>query len=296
LELGAFDEVEVVLAPFGTPVRMIESRALDLGVIMGEMHDELIGTRSKRLENFLVCVEPLGLRDAGAKAEDRVENDAIGRKRGQRMKTRVASEESGEFVGFGGGQVDVGETRGTDDGAHVGVEMRDVNASGESFVDLCVHFRFDVGWLGMSDDVRSGEGKITVGIEEAGVLGLRRNGRPAITGPIRVESEMDAEVGVGMGFRPLRDFGKPRAGNEDAGGSDPVIVEGFFGGGVDGVHHTEVVGVDDEEAGSGGIAEALSDGDGVVGRMCWSLSEERSEGKEEDREKTGKTRHGASGF
>jgi hypothetical protein len=30
--------------------------------------------------------------------------------------------------------------------------------------------------------------------------------------------------------------------------------------------------------------------------MCWSLSEERSEGKEEDREKTGKTRHGASGF
>lgn len=65
MELGAFDEVEVVLAPFGTPVRMIESRALDLGVIMGEMHDELIGTRSKRLENFLVCVEPLGLRDAG---------------------------------------------------------------------------------------------------------------------------------------------------------------------------------------------------------------------------------------
>ena len=39
--------------------------------------------------------------------------------------------------------------------------------------------------LGLSDDVRSGEGKITVGIEEAGALGLTRNGRPAITGPIR---------------------------------------------------------------------------------------------------------------
>jgi len=69
---------------------------------------------------------------------------------------------------------------------------------------------------------------------------------------------MDAEVGAAMGLRRLRDFGKPRAGNEDAGGSDPVIVEGFFGARVDGVHHAEVVGVDDEEAGSGGITEACA--------------------------------------
>jgi len=62
-----------------------------------------------------------------------------------------------------------------------------------------------------------------------------------------------------MRFGPLRDFGEPRARNEDAGGRDPVFIEGFEDGGVDGVHHAEIVGVNDEEARIGGVAEALGE-------------------------------------
>lgn len=65
---------------------------------------------------------------------------------------------------------------------------------------------------------------------------------------------MDAQVGVGVGLGPLNDFGEPWTGDENAGGSDPVIFEGFGGSAIDGVHHAEVVGVDDEEAGVGGVA------------------------------------------
>src|ERR1700739_2294193 len=106
---------------------------------------------------------------------------------------------------------------------------------------------------------------------------------------------MDAEAGVGMGFGPLRDFREPRAGNEDAGGSDPVIVEGFFGGGVHGVHHAEIVGMDDEEAGIGRIAEALRESDGVAGGLGRGLlREERGKKKGRKGKQREGTKHWAS--
>jgi len=84
---------------------------------------------------------------------------------------------------------------------------------------------------------------------------------------------MDAEVGVRMSFGPLGYFGEPRARNEDAGGRDPVFIEGFEDGGVDGVHHAEIVGVDDEEAGIGGVAEALGEGFGGLLSEGWREEE-----------------------
>jgi len=122
---------------------------------------------------------------------------------------------------------------------------------------------------------------------------LRRDGGPTVAAPVRVKREMDAEVGVGVSFGPLCDFGEPRTGNENAGGSDPVLFEGFDGGGVDGVHHAEIVGMNDEEAGVGGVAEALGKGFGF-GRLglLREGTGKRTKKKEDNREKTLKRFHG----
>ena len=66
LKFGIADQVEVVLAPLRAPVRVIKGGALDFGVVVGEMNDELVGARGKRLQHFLVGVEPLRLWDAWA--------------------------------------------------------------------------------------------------------------------------------------------------------------------------------------------------------------------------------------
>lgn len=294
LEFLAFDEVEVVLTPLGAPVGVIEGRALDFGVVIGEMNDELIGASGKRLQHFLVSVEPFGLWNSEMHLQDAVENDGIGIE-GELLETRIVREEDGKFVGFGGGEIDMNEVGRTDHGAHVGIEMGEVNTAGQSFIDLGMHFGLDVGHFGVSDDVGSGQRKIAIGIEETGAFGLSGHGGPAVTGPIGVEGKMDAEVGVGMGFGPLRDFREPRAGDEDAGGSDPMVFEGFFGGGVDAVHHAEIIRVDDEEAGIGRIPEALGEGDGVAGGLGRGLlREERSEEKGHKGKRSEGTKHGAS--
>lgn len=115
----------------------------------------------------------------------------------------------------------------------------------------------DIRHFGVGYDVGSEEREIAIGVEEAGAWRLGRDGGPTVAGPIGIEGEMDAEVGVGVSLSPLGNFGEPWAGNEDAGGSDPVFIEGFEDGGVDGVHHAEIVGVDDEEARIGGVAQAF---------------------------------------
>jgi hypothetical protein len=59
---------------------------------------------------------------------------------------------------------------------------------------------------------------------------------------------MDAEVGFGMRLGPLRDFGKPGTGDKNASRSDPMILESFLNSSVHGVHHSEIVGMNDQEA------------------------------------------------
>lgn len=41
-----------------------------------------------------------------------------------------------------------------------------------------------------------------------------------------------------------------------------MFIEGFEDGGIDVVHHAEIVGVNDEKAGVGGVAKAFGDGFG----------------------------------
>jgi len=105
---------------------------------------------------------------------------------------------------------------------------------------------------------------------------------------------VDAEVGVGMSLGPLGDFREPRAGDKNTGGSDPVIFEGLLGSGVYGVHHTEIVGVNDEEAGVVGITETLRQCVDRPGRCL--LSEDGREGKDRQSEDRSRTKHGAASW
>ena len=105
--------------------------------------------------------------------------------------------------------------------------------------------------------------EVSGGIEKAGnfVFGFDR--APAVGFPLGGEGEVQAEVGVGMSFGVVGNFGEPGAGNHDAGGGGGVLVEGVEAGGVFGVSDGEIVGVDDEEFRIGGVAEALGDGFGL---------------------------------
>jgi hypothetical protein len=272
-----------VLAPLGAPVRMIEGGALRFGVVMSEVNNELIGAGRERLEDFFVGVEPLRLRNTGGNTEKLIEYDGVvvneGRKIG-RLLPVAADEQGRESVSFGGGEIGLGEVGGADDGAHVGIDVRNVDAGGEGFVDLSVSFREDIGHFGASGDIFSEKREVAVGVEQARIFRLRGDGGPTVTGPIGVQGEMDAEIGVGVGLGPLRDFREPRTGDENAGGSNPMVLESFFGSHVDRMHHAEVVGMDDEQARIDGIAEALSERIGSGGSGL--LSEERNDGENKD--------------
>ena len=78
MERGAADEVEVILAPLGAPIGMVEGGALHFRIIVSKVDDEFIGTWLKRLQHFLVRVEPLGFGYAGAELQDGVEDDGAG--------------------------------------------------------------------------------------------------------------------------------------------------------------------------------------------------------------------------
>ena len=87
--------------------------------------------------------------------------------------------------------------------------------------------------------------KISGGIEQTRdcILGCDR--APAVSAPLAGESQVQAEIGVGMGFRIGGNFGEPWAGNHDAGGGDGVTVERVETGSVLGVGDGEIVGVND---------------------------------------------------
>jgi hypothetical protein len=96
---------------------------------------------------------------------------------------------------------------------------------------------------------------------------------------------MHPEVGVGMSLGPLRHFREPGTRNEDAGGGDPVFVEGLEDGGVHGVHHAQVVSVNYQEARIGGVTKALGESVGAGRRRLLSdgrqdLAEKKNEAKQ----------------
>ena len=71
---------------------------------------------------------------------------------------------------------------------------------------------------------------------------------------------MESDVISGVGAVPVRHFIEPGAGDHGGGGLDVSLKEVFLGGLVGFVTHADVVGMEDEDAVSIGVAEFLCPG------------------------------------
>ena len=156
---------------------------------------------------------------------------------------RAIVQKQRQFVRAPQGQISVEQIGSADDGAHVGVKMGEVNSGGFSFVDLGACFGFHIADFCVTRDVLGGQRQVAVGVEQARVFGLGGDRSPAQRGPLGIQREVDAEVGVRMCLCPVRDFRKPRARDQDARRGDPMLLERFDDGAVNGMRHTEVIGV-----------------------------------------------------
>src|ERR1700735_4337787 len=105
--------------------------------------------------------------------------------------------------------------------------MREVDAHTVRAIDLGAQFSFDLIGLGVIYSLRSVERKITLRIQQARHLVPRGDWTPAIVGPFAVQGLMHAKVGIWVRFCELHGLRKPRAGDQDARGSDPVLFESF---------------------------------------------------------------------
>ena len=138
-----------------------------------------------------------------------------------------------------------------------------MDSHGHGALDLGADFALDFIGFQSARGLRCVGPQISGGIEKARDFVFGFDWTPAIGFPLAGEGQVQAEVGVGMGFGVVGNFGEPRAGNHDAGGGDRLLVERVEAGGVLGVSDGEIVGVDDEEFRVGGIAEAFGDGFGL---------------------------------
>jgi len=189
-------QIEIVLTPFGAPIGMIESGALDFRVVVGKVNDQLIGARWEGLQHFLVGVEPLGSGNSGPDLEDLIHDDGLESEvefgEIEFAAVFITGEEDGELVILAGGEIDLEEIIGAENRAHVRIEMREADASGYGSIHLGVGFGGDFGHFGVGGNVGGEQRKIAIGVEETGAGGLRRNGRPTVVGPISIEGKMDA--------------------------------------------------------------------------------------------------------
>src|SRR5437870_8247140 len=68
---------------------------------------------------------------------------------------------------------------------------------------------------------------------------------------------MHPEVGVSVGLRPMRCFREPGARHHDARRGDPVVLQGLLDSAVDGMRHTEVIGMNHQQAGVRGVTKTF---------------------------------------
>ena len=113
----------------------------------------------------------------------------------------------------------------------MGIEVSGVDAHRISAFDLCAEF--DFGLLRVN---ASGGGpiveKIAVGIKQGRDEITGSDGAPAVVNTLASEGEVETKIDGGMRFCVVCDFGKPRAGNHDAGGIDQTCLKRLRGGGV----------------------------------------------------------------
>src|SRR5260221_3863049 len=95
-----------------------------------------------------------------------------------------------------------------------------------------------------------------MGIDEAGDSARAADWTPTQIGPLAGQRQVDSEIGIRMHFRLTRYLVKPRPGNQDAGRSNPSVLESLERGLVDGMIHAEVVRVNHQQACRGRVAQA----------------------------------------
>lgn len=263
LKGGATDGVEIVLPPLRSPVRMIEGGGANFVVVVGEVDDEFVGAGRQRREHFFVGRQPLVFADIPGHLEDLIDGHGIHvESRGQGRIHRVAwlpGEQQRNVVVPADGEINVEERLRAEERSHVAVEMRGLDAGGLGFVHLRAELGFHVRHLRVLVHIFGKERQVAIPIDKAGMR-LSRYRTPPVRCPICIEGEMDAEVGVGMALCPSRDLREPGTRHHDAGRGDPVMLEGIFDGVVNGVHHPEIVGMDDQQARIRRIAQAFGDG------------------------------------
>src|SRR4029077_1111566 len=100
-----------------------------------------------------------------------------------------------------------------------------MNALGLGAINLGVQFGFYFREFGILRNGGCVEWKIPVRVQQAGYLVFRAHRPPAKSSPFAVEGLLNSDIRVGVLPRPLRHLGKPRAGNQDAGRSNPSLLD-----------------------------------------------------------------------
>src|SRR3954471_1300688 len=122
-------------------------------------------------------------------------------------------------------------------------------------LDLRAQLR--IGFLGLSVGSYIGleQREVAVLVEQARNFIARADGAPAKVCPLAVERKVDTKIGIGMRFRPIRNFWEPREGNQDAGRSYPVVLQRSERRPIHGMVGPKIVGVNDQQPRVGGISE-----------------------------------------
>lgn len=229
------EEVEIALTPGCAPGVALAGGGFHFVISERKVYDKFGDTGLKVFEGDGVEVGPFVGRDAGGDGDGVVNDDIVRTEVGLEIRTfwkPVPRDKEGEFVFVGQAQCYLKQLRTVlVETILMGVEVGGMDAHVISAVDLCSEF--DFGLLG----VDAGGGgpiveKIAVGIKQGRDEITGSDGAPAVVNTLASEGEVETKIDGGMRFCVVCDFGKPRAGNHDAGGIDQTSLKRLSGGGV----------------------------------------------------------------
>ena len=261
-EFATGEEIEVALAPCGTPGVAFAGSGAHFRVVVGKVDDEFGYTGLHVANGVFVEVRPPFRRDAGVDGDGVIDDYVIGAEgflEIEKVGKPVAGDEERQLVFMRQAERDCEEILvGAIQTILMGIEMGGANAHGVSTVDL--RAQLDFGFDGIDVRFRSPVVmEIAILVEQAGDFAGGSNWTPAVVNAFTGQSQMKSEIDFGMRFGVVGNFREPGAGNHNTGGIDCARFEGFDGGGVDGVRDAKIVGMDDQELCVGWVAELLGE-------------------------------------
>lgn len=151
------------------------------------------------------------------------------------------------------------------DCSHVGIEVGGFEAHGAGAVQLGCQFEcYLIGRCVLSDVGDVGP-EATGRIDQAGNGGSAGKGHPAVGIPFRGKGEVQSSVDSGVCSQPFDESGHPGAGHHHADGGSGAAGKGGDGPFIGLEAHAGVVYMQDEDAGTFGVAESF--GVGGIGAL-----------------------------